>query len=79
MLNPAVAAKWVANSPVAMVDQYTPNLKSIQNFDASLTKPGITSAYDTFEGDHANHLHKGIEEKVLPFFVANLAFSQPKR
>jgi S-formylglutathione hydrolase len=26
-LQPAVAAKWVANSPLAMVDQYIPNLK----------------------------------------------------
>jgi enterochelin esterase-like enzyme len=96
VLNPAVAAKWIANSPAAMVDQYIPNvkkykaiamdvglqdtlLKSIQDFDASLTKLGITHTFETFEGDHSNHLHNRIEDKVLPFFSANLAFSQPKR
>jgi hypothetical protein len=96
VFNPAVAAKWIANSPAAMIDQYIPNvkkykaiamdvglqdtlLKSIQDFDASLTKLGITHTFETFEGDHSNHLHNRIEDKVLPFFSENLAFTEAKR
>jgi hypothetical protein len=40
--------------------------------DASLTKFGITHTFETFEGDHSNHLHNRIEDKVLPFFSASL-------
>ena len=85
------AARWVANSPAAMIDQYVPNvrkykaiamdvglqdtlLKSIQDLDASLTRLNIPHAFETFEGDHSNHLHDRIEQKVLPFFTKNLVF-----
>jgi S-formylglutathione hydrolase FrmB len=85
------AARWVANSPAAMIDQYVPNilaykaiamdvglqdtlLKSIQDFDASLNRLNIPHTFETFEGDHSNHLKDRIEEKVLPFFTNNLVF-----
>lgn len=85
------AARWVANSPAAMIDQYVPNvrkfkaiamdvglqdtlLKSIQDFDASLTRVDIPHSFETFEGDHSNHLKDRIEQKVLPFFTKNLVF-----
>jgi len=29
-VQPAVAVKWAANSPVAMLDQYVPNLKKMK-------------------------------------------------
>ena len=29
-MQPAVAVKWAANSPVAMLDQYVPNLKKMK-------------------------------------------------
>lgn len=91
VFNAFAAAKWVANSPAAMIDQYIPNvlkykaiamdvglqdtlLKSIQDFDASLTRLGIQHTFETFEGDHSNHLHDRIEQKVLPFFSRNLTF-----
>jgi S-formylglutathione hydrolase FrmB len=87
----SAAARWVANSPAAMIDQYIPNLlmykaiamdvglqdtllKSIQDFDASLRRLNITHTFETFEGDHSNHLKNRIEEKVLPFFTGNLVF-----
>ena len=85
------AARWVANSPAAMIDQYVPNvrkyraiamdvgmqdtlLKSIRDFDASLTRLNIPHTFETFEGDHSNHLHDRVEQKVLPFFTKNLVF-----
>jgi S-formylglutathione hydrolase len=90
-LRPEIAAKWIANSPLAMLDQYVPNLKkynaiamdvglqdtllkSIQEMDASLTRLQITHTFETFEGDHSNHLKDRIEQKVLPFFSEHLAF-----
>lgn len=88
---PDIAAKWVANSPLAMVDQYVPNLKryraiamdcglqdtligSNQEFDQELTRLGVQHTFETFEGEHSNHLKDRIEQKVLPFFSANLVF-----
>lgn len=51
-------------------------LKSIQDFDASLTRLGIEHTFETFEGDHSNHLHDRIEQKVLPFFSKYLVFQE---
>jgi S-formylglutathione hydrolase len=93
---PAIAAKWVANSPLAMVDQYLPNLKkyksiamdvglqdslmgSNKELDESLTKLGITHTYETYEGDHTNHVKDRFDEKVLPFFSNNLVFTAAKK
>jgi S-formylglutathione hydrolase len=95
-LQPAIAAKWVANSPLAMVDQYVPNLKkynaigmdvglqdsllgSIRDMDQSLTRLQIAHTFETFEGDHSNHLKDRIELKVLPFFSDHLAFPRTKK
>lgn len=93
--NPAVAAKWVANSPLAMVDQYLGSLKTLkaiamdvglqdtlagsnQQFDAILTQFDIAHTYETYEGDHTNHVKDRFEQKVLPFFTANLSFAPVK-
>lgn len=93
---PAVAAKWVANSPLAMVDQYIPNLKkykaimmdcglqdglqgSNKEMDESLTKLGIVHTYQTYEGDHTNHVKDRFEGNVLPFFSEQLAFAAAKK
>jgi len=95
-LQPAIAAKWVANSPLAMVDQYVPNLKkynaigmdvglqdsllgSIRDMDQSLTRLQIAHTFETFDGDHSNHLKDRIELKVLPFFSDHLAFPRTKK
>jgi enterochelin esterase-like enzyme len=93
--NPAIAAKWVANSPLAMVDQYLGSLKTFkaiamdvglqdtlagsnQQFDAILTQFDIPHTYETYEGDHTNHVKDRFEQKVLPFFTANLSFMPVK-
>jgi S-formylglutathione hydrolase FrmB len=95
-LQPAIAAKWVANSPLAVVDQYVTNLKkydaiamdvglqdtligSIREMDQSLTRLQIAHVFETFEGDHSNHLKDRIEFKVLPFFSEHLAFKRTKK
>ncbi len=93
--NPNIAAKWVANSPLAMVDQYLGNLKkfkaiamdvglqdnlagSNRQLDALLTQFDIVHTFETYEGDHTNHVKDRFEQKVLPFFSANLAFTPVK-
>ena len=95
-VQPAIAAKWVANSPLAMVDQYVTNLKkyhaiagdcglqdgligSNKDLDASFTRLGITHTFETYEGDHTNHVKERFTEKVLPFFSNNLSFAATKK
>ena len=92
-LVPAIAAKWIANSPLAMLDQYAANIKrykavaldvglqdtllnSIREMDASLTRLQIPHTFETYEGDHSNHLKDRIELKVGPFFTQHLSFSK---
>ncbi|MBV8845368.1 MAG: esterase [Bryobacterales bacterium] len=93
---PSIAAKWIANSPLAMVDQYVTNLKkyhaiagdcglqdgligSNKDLDASFTRLGIKHSFDTYEGDHTNHVKDRFEGNVLPFFASNLTFPQHKK
>ena len=93
---PSVAAKYLANSPLAMVDQYSSNLKKFKAFmmdcglqdslqgsnkelDESLTRLGVPHNYETYEGDHTNHVKDRWELKVLPFFANNLSFTPAKK
>lgn len=93
---PAIAAKWIANSPLAMVDQYSSNLKKYKAFmmdcglqdglqgsnkemDEALTNLGVVHTYETYEGDHTNHIKERWVEKVVPFFSNNLSFAAPKK
>jgi enterochelin esterase-like enzyme len=93
---PEIAAKWIANSPLAMVDQYSSNLKKYKAFmmdvglqdglmasnkemDESLTRLGVVHTYETYEGDHTNHIKDRWEQKVLPFFSNNLSFTAQKK
>ncbi len=88
-LQPNVAAKWVANSPLAMLDQYVPNMKkyaaiamdvglqdpllqSNKQLDEAMTRLGIAHTFETFEGNHNNHLEDRLEGKVFPFFSNHL-------
>ncbi len=96
---PEIAAKWAANSPLAMLDQYLPSMKkfkaiamdvglqdglagSNRQMDAMLTQFDIAHTFETYEGDHTNHVKDRFEQKVMPFFSANLSFvpakNQPK-
>lgn len=89
---PGVAAKWVANSPLAMLDQYVSNMKkysaiamdiglqdtlldSNKELDQAFTHLGIQHTFETYEGNHNNHLEDRIEGAVLPFFSKHLKFS----
>ncbi len=91
-VRPEIAAKWVANSPLAMVDQYIENLKEYHAFmmdvglqdgllasnkemDASLTQIGVPHKFETYEGNHTNHVKDRYEANVLPFFSENLKFT----
>jgi enterochelin esterase-like enzyme len=93
---PEIAAKWIANSPLAMVDQYSSNLKkyraimmdvglqdnlmaSNKELDESLTRLGVPHTYETYEGDHTNHVKDRWELSVLPFFSKNLSFTPTKK
>lgn len=93
---PEIAAKWAANSPMAMLDQHVPSLKSLKAIaldiglqDGLITgnrllveamaRYGIAHTFETYEGDHGNRIPERIEQKVLPFFSAQLAFDQPVR
>lgn len=88
-VRPEIAAKWIANSPLAMLDQYVANLKeyralmidvglqdglstSNKEMDASLTEIGVPHKFETYEGDHTNHIKERFEANVLPFFSENL-------
>ncbi|MEO5924240.1 MAG: alpha/beta fold hydrolase [Bryobacteraceae bacterium] len=86
-----IGAKWYANSPLAMVDQYWSNLKKYKaimidvglqdglingNKDmvTSLNRLGVKHVFETYEGDHTNHVRDRFETRVLPFFSQNLDF-----
>ena len=95
VVQPLVVAKWLANSPLAMIDQYGTNLKkykaiagdvglqdnlaaSNRQLDQMMTGLGVTHTFETYEGDHTSRVPQRIEEKVLPFFSNNLAFTAGK-
>ena len=79
-MRPEIAAKWIANSPLAMVDQYITNLKEYHAFmmdvglqdglaasnkemDASLTQVGVPHKFETYEGNHTNHVKDRFESQ----------------
>jgi S-formylglutathione hydrolase FrmB len=94
-VQPLIAAKWLANSPLVMVDQYVSDLKryrairldvglqdglaaSNKEMDASLTRLGVTHTFETYEGDHMNHVKDRYAANVLPFFSENLTSTPAK-
>jgi len=93
---PEVVARWDANAPLAMLDQYVNNLKeihafaldvgtkdglmaSIQELDGRLTLFGVPHTFETYDGDHISGIQGRLEERVIPFFSANLSFGRAKR
>ena len=87
-LQPAVVAKWVANAPLAMIDQYATALKTLKigmdvgdkdglaasnrELNRVLKGYGIPVAFEVYDGDHTNHIVDRMEKVVLPFFGAAL-------
>jgi S-formylglutathione hydrolase FrmB len=95
-LQPLIRDKWIANSPLVMIDQYVTNMKkysmiglevgvqdsladSNRQLDREMTMLGIKHTFETYEGDHTNHVAQRTEENVLPFFTKALAFTATKR
>ena len=90
-LQPAVVAKWVANAPLAMIDQYATSLKTLRigidvgdkdglaasnrELNRVLNGYGIQTAFEVYDGDHTNHIVDRMEKVVLPFFAKNLSFT----
>jgi len=86
---PGIVAKWQANAPLAMIDQYISNLRqykaigmdagtkdqpiasTVQTLDGVLNAYGIRHVYETYEGDHVNHIAERLEKKAVPFFAAS--------
>jgi S-formylglutathione hydrolase len=89
-MQPQIVAKWQANAPLAMIDQYIPNLRqykalgmdvgvkdqiigsTVATLDKVLTNYGIKHEYETYDGNHTDHIAERLEKKVLPFFGENL-------
>jgi S-formylglutathione hydrolase FrmB len=88
-IQPAVVAKWIANAPLAMIDQYASNLKTLnigidvgdkdglaasnRELNRVLNGYGIHTAFEVYDGDHTNHIVDRMEHVVLPFFANNLS------
>jgi len=54
-------------------------MASNRELDESLTRLGVVHTYETYEGDHTNHVKDRWEQKVLPFFSQNLSFTASKK
>ena len=93
---PEIAAKWAANAPLAMIDQYIGYLRrmkavamdvglqdglrfDVKVLDGILNDYQVPHTYETYEGDHINHVAERIEKSVMPFFSKNLAFEAARR
>jgi hypothetical protein len=53
-------------------------LKDNQEMDRLLTEFSIPHSYETYEGDHVNHIPERFEQNVLPFFSQHLEFGAGK-
>jgi len=90
---PDVVARWAANAPLAMIDQYIGNLKvlhaiaidvgdkdglaaSNKELSRILTDNGVANTFETYDGDHTNHIADRVGAKVIPFFSSNLSFEK---
>jgi S-formylglutathione hydrolase len=88
---PEVLAKWIANAPLATLDQYIVNLKSLKALafdvgtkdfllndsnalDVRLAAYGVPHTYETYVGDHINHVADRLETRVFAFFSKQLKF-----
>ena len=89
-LQPQIIAKWNANAPLAMIDQYIPNLRqfkaiamdvgtkdrivggTVATLDKVLNDYSIEHTYETYDGNHDDHIAERLEKKVVPFFAQKL-------
>lgn len=89
----AVLNRWSANAPLAMLDQYIPNIRrykaiglEIGNEDnvgdvtalhERLDEYGVEHSFEIYQGNHTNRLGFRFQDHVLPFFGENLSFEAP--
>lgn len=88
---PDVLARWSANAPLAMLDQYVPNLRryaaiaidvgdrdglkdDAERLHQGLDRYGIRNSYEVYPGDHVSGVAARVQDKMMPFFAAALAF-----
>jgi S-formylglutathione hydrolase len=45
---------------------------TVATLDKVLTNYGIKHEYETYDGNHTDHIAERLEKKVLPFFGENL-------
>jgi S-formylglutathione hydrolase FrmB len=81
-VDPLVAARWVANAPVAMVDQYLPNLKQFRAiaFDAGDADKGIAASIgvldeilDRYQVPHTYEIYEGTHTSRVDVRIATKA------
>lgn len=90
---PDVLARWAANAPLSMLDQYVGDLRRYAaigidvgdkdglkedavKFHAALDRYGIANGFEIYPGDHTSGVATRVQEKMIPFFSSNLAFSR---
>lgn len=96
VLQPQILAKWAANAPLAMVDQYVSALRQYKaiaidvgdkdslkgdndDLHAALDRYKIKHTYEVYSGTHTSAVADRMQNHVIPFFAANLSFSQAKK
>jgi enterochelin esterase-like enzyme len=55
-----------------------PLLRDSKEMDRLLTQFSIAHTYETYDGNHTNHVPERFEQNVLPFFSAHLEFGAAK-
>jgi hypothetical protein len=60
------------------VGQQDPLFKDNQEMDRLLTEFAIPHTYETYEGNHVDHIPQRFELNVLPFFSEHLQFGSAK-
>jgi hypothetical protein len=95
VVQPDVMAKWAANAPLAMVDQYVGALRQYKaiaidigdrdglkaendKLHAVLDRYKIAHTYEVYSGTHTSAVADRMQNHVIPFFAANLAFPPAK-
>jgi len=53
--------------------------RDVKVLDTILTDFNVPHIYETYSGDHTNHIADRVETKAMPFFSRNLSFEQPVR
>ena len=53
-------------------------LNDNKEMDRLLTQFSVAHTYETYEGNHVDHIAERFEQKVLAFFSQHLEFASPK-